>query len=741
MAPGCNKWAEGTKIPKSQLKVEKLPRGGTLVQWGDFRLQVGAYPETIKDTINTEAGVPNLFVLPESLFDLQNGTSLAELEFPLYYNYYVKGQKLRFICRPHQQRPLYRLLREAVFGPSSFRLEREFPHGSATFGFPDLAAEARFYKQVNGRILKLSDYIDPIVCSSGDSVDVDEVKIRLLEGNEVSLEQNGSVEIISFDPLPVPKFSFDGVSSFDPPDFGVTVLGAGHGFDVDSRTSGFIIWLDGKGLLVDPPVHTTEWMKVRNLDARLVEDILLTHCHADHDSGTLQKIMEEGRVRLHTTSTVMESFVRKYRSLIGLERDELEKLFDFQPVILGPKVNILGARFRFWYTFHPVPTLGFQVEHRRKTFAYSCDTLYDPHTFDDLNEQGIISDERREILLNFPWASDLIFHEAGIPPIHTPTEILANLPREVRQRMYLTHVSQDAIKDESRLKIAPTGLSNTLVLAPRTEDLESGDRATQLLDILLHAEIFADCPIQKSLEFLHIAQTRRVEAGVELITEGEWGDFFFLVARGEVGIYREQKLVRVLKRYDFFGEMAIVLDSPRFASVSTLSECELVTISRTDFIKFIANTDLPELLRRVANNKLNDLWPVMKSNRSLRPLTPFQRGQLLSILEPRDYAAGEVLFSPGGLPLDLFLVAEGKVRVINRGGAETEVGRGAMIARFPEKNKLVTHEVQAETTAPSRIFVAPLSKLRVFFQRNPGTYIRLSRMLRDDPFSTIPGQT
>ena len=183
--------------------------------------------------------------------------------------------------------------------------------------------------------------------------------------------------------------------------------------------------------------------------------------------------------------------------------------------------------------------------------------------------------------------------------------------------------------------------------------------------------------------------------------------------------------------------MAIVLDAPRFATVKSLTKCELVTIARSDFLKFIANTELPELLKRVALNKMNDLWPVMKANRSLNPLSPFQRGQLLSILEPRDCQPGEILYSAGGLPLELYLLAEGGVRLHSPSGSERDVERGALLGRFPEKDRLITHEVTATVMEPTRVFVAPLSKLRSFFRRNPGTFVRLSRILRADPFSVI----
>lgn len=698
-------------------------------------LQVGAYPETIKDTLKADTGVPNLFILPNQLFDIHNGISLAELEFPLYYNYYVKGRQLRFICRPDQRRSIFRLLKEAVFGPSSFKLEREYPRGKDSYGFPDLKSEGLWYKIVKGKRLKLADFIEPILCDLNDSVTVDGVVITPLDGDRFRFEKDGETREVHFQALPTPRFSHDGSSHFQPPDFGVTVLGAGHGFDVNSRTSGFIIWIDGRGLLVDPPVHTTQWMKARNLDSRLVEDILLTHCHADHDAGTVQKVMEEGRVRLHTTPTVWESFVRKYRSLIGLDQEELRKLVDFQPLLLGPKINILGARFRFWYTLHPIPTLGFSCEHRGKTFAYSCDTLYDPEVFDQLHEEGILSTERRETLRDFPWDADVIFHEAGMPPIHTPIRILANMPEEIKDRLYLTHVSDDILGDIRDMPVAPTGLRNTVILAPSTDNFGGETRAERLLDILLHAEIFADCALGKSLEFLHIASTTNVKAGEAIIEEGNWGDMFFLVSRGEVGIYRNDQYIRTLRQYDFFGEMAIVLDSARVATVKALTDCELVTIPRSDFMKFIANTELPGILRRVARNKLSDLWPVMKANRSLEPLSPFQRGQLLSILEPKDFPPGEVLFSIGGLPLDFYLVAEGSVRLTAADGSEKVMTRGGLLGRFPEKDRLVTHEVNAVTIEQTRVFVAPLSKLHAFFRRNPGTFVRLSRILRDDPFS------
>ena len=61
--------------------------------------------------------------------------------------------------------------------------------------------------------------------------------------------------------------------------------------------------------------------------------------------------------------------------------------------------------------------------------------------------------ERYEQLANIDFTKyDLILHEAGIPPIHTPMEILKNLPEKVKKCMYLYHCAQHDVPDDYGLK-------------------------------------------------------------------------------------------------------------------------------------------------------------------------------------------------------------------------------------------------------------------------------------------------
>ena len=406
---------------KSHFGVSELPRGGTLVEGNGFRLQIGSYPETIKDTMKLEAGVPDLFLLPDDLFDTYRGISNSDLEFPLYFNFYIRGQKCRFICRKDQVRPILRVLREAIFGPFKVYTETEYPDGPQSPGYPNLDKEMLFYKKdpkLPGGRLRLKHLIELHLFNEQDEVEVDGVTVRRLGGSRYQVQRGDSPpQNCDFNPTRETQMEVgadDGGGTHDcfytPPLFGVTTIGSGHGFDTESKTSGFIIWVDGKGIMVDPPVNSTEWLKENRINPRLIEDLILTHCHADHDSGTLQKVLEEGRIRIHATETVMRSFVAKYSSLTQLKASEFRTLFEFIPINIGTQCTIASARFLFRYTLHPIPTIGFQVEFEGKSFYYSCDTLYEPDTIRSLHEQGILSKSRMYDLLNVPWESSLIFH-------------------------------------------------------------------------------------------------------------------------------------------------------------------------------------------------------------------------------------------------------------------------------------------------------------------------------------------
>ena len=77
---------------------------------------------------------------------------------------------------------------------------------------------------------------------------------------------------------------------FQPPAFGVTVLGNSHGFDKEGSVSGYVLWINGRGIMIDPPPYSTATLEREGLRSNMIVGIILTHCHADHDAGAFQKV-------------------------------------------------------------------------------------------------------------------------------------------------------------------------------------------------------------------------------------------------------------------------------------------------------------------------------------------------------------------------------------------------------------------------------------------------------------------
>ena len=104
------------------------------------------------------------------------------------------------------------------------------------------------------------------------------------------------------------------------------------------------------------------------------------------------------------------------------------------------------------------------------------------------------------------------------------------------------------------------------------------------IGLLRSMSLFAPLP-PPTLEMLARRLDRlEVSAGTVVIRQGEPGDLFYAIADGEVEVERDGAKVAVLGRGDGFGELALLLDRPRNATVRALSDLKLYTLSSAAFV-------------------------------------------------------------------------------------------------------------------------------------------------------------
>ncbi len=80
------------------------------------------------------------------------------------------------------------------------------------------------------------------------------------------------------------------------------------------------------------------------------------------------------------------------------------------------------------------------------------------------------------------------------------------------------------------------------------------------------------------------AERSTVPAGTTVVAEGEFGDHFYVVESGAVRVRRGEEHLRDLHAGDGFGEIALLLDRPRTATVETIEDCSFVVLGRALFI-------------------------------------------------------------------------------------------------------------------------------------------------------------
>ena len=103
-----------------------------------------------------------------------------------------------------------------------------------------------------------------------------------------------------------------------------------------------------------------------------------------------------------------------------------------------------------------------------------------------------------------------------------------------------------------------------------------------------------------------------VSPGDEVIREGDEGTRFFVVADGELDVVAGDARVPSLRRSDAFGEIALLDNCPRTATVTARTKGLLYALERSDFLTIVAGDPrAAEEARRLADERLRRAGPAL----------------------------------------------------------------------------------------------------------------------------------
>jgi CRP-like cAMP-binding protein len=125
---------------------------------------------------------------------------------------------------------------------------------------------------------------------------------------------------------------------------------------------------------------------------------------------------------------------------------------------------------------------------------------------------------------------------------------------------------------------------------------------------LTNVPLFRDLP-RKSLERIARAlRTRTFKSGDTIFKEGEEGVGFFMVGKGRVEASRGGTQLAVIGAGGFFGEMALIDNHRRSATMKALEDTECYALMRADFLSEVReNPDLAIEMLQILSRRVRDL--------------------------------------------------------------------------------------------------------------------------------------
>ena len=208
----------------------------------------------------------------------------------------------------------------------------------------------------------------------------------------------------------------------------------------------------------------------------------------------------------------------------------------------------------------------------------------------------------------------------------------------------------------------------TKILKDKKLDVES-----RLLIQKALSKFFGDENAKNKMKLVIGAMEREfIPADKVIIVEGEPGDKLYIIEKGELEITIAGRVVRTMARGDMVGELALLYDAPRSATVRTMTEVVAWTLSREHFKGIqVASTSAVQLQRAK--------WLVASTD--LATLSPINISKLIAVMQEVKYASGDRIYTEGEPTDQVVLIESGRATL--QSSAET-AGQDAM-----ERDKLL----------------------------------------------------
>jgi cAMP-dependent protein kinase regulator len=171
---------------------------------------------------------------------------------------------------------------------------------------------------------------------------------------------------------------------------------------------------------------------------------------------------------------------------------------------------------------------------------------------------------------------------------------------------------------------------------------KSEEAITRILILLNKSILFKGLDDKDTKIVIDAMQDRLCKPGETIIEEGEGGDVLFMVDEGEFECHKKiDGVTTYLKTYkigEAFGELALLYNAPRAATIKAKTSGKLYALDRNTFNNIVKEST-------VKRKKLYE--DTLKKVELLDSIDPYERTQICDVLKEAKYSPGEYVIRQG----------------------------------------------------------------------------------------------
>ncbi|KAI9219350.1 camp-dependent protein kinase regulatory subunit [Blastocladiella britannica] len=295
------------------------------------------------------------------------------------------------------------------------------------------------------------------------------------------------------------------------------------------------------------------------------------------------------------------------------------------------------------------------------------------------------------------------------------------IPAPVVNRGRRTSVSAESMAPTQHDQDAPK------VVIPKTDEQRARIQASVGNNFL-----FRNLDEDQYADVVNAMSEKRVALDEVVIKQGGVGDYFYVVETGALDVFVNRNGAGDTKVFAYaaggsFGELALMYNAPRAATIKATTECVLWALDRVTFRRILM--DHTSRKRRMYEGFLEEV-------ELLSSLEPYERHKIADALESVAYNDGELVIKQGDVGENFYIIESGEADVVkvDENGVEhmfRPLHKGnyfGELALLSDKPRVATIRAKGKlkcATLGKKAFTRLLGPLTDIMQRNVQNYERL----------------